>query len=1765
MLRLHKIKSERLCLGERIDFNISHFKALQVPRGWDKLYVTVISVETGKTIARLSKAVVNNNNGSCQWKETLAESVWISPDDSSKELEDCVFKFVVAMGSARSGILGEATVNMASYMSSGSSILVSFPLKKCDYGTVLQSRIQCLTPIKHLRDANVEDENTIAENDARNDLEDAETKSDQETDTASGKSAASYCSSDTGSTTPIQSTPEIGASSSTTNSPRSDDSGEIAIARPGPFPSNLSLERRRGTASTGNGASRIAYKIPDSRSLSRDIQQEFAIISNRLSHSENRDTQNGALRIMDSSQTLLEAAEETIEDLRRQAKMWERTARKLMLEMDFLKKEHVELSRNQANLDMEFSEACAERNGLRKEVELLQQMLMKAKQKPPPLDDSREVTLQLVKELEKEIKFQKQANGNLTMQLKRSQESNIELVAVLQDLEETLEKQKVEIERMYDMETRFGELEEAVQESSVTNGNLKDQILKLQESEKDLLNKVQELQLQLQEGKQKMEDGSPVHDLEEHLKLNVETENDLESLKLGLEGRVRELADKLDKERAEGRRLETELAIKTVEVADLQKYKSVAEDNLSILEKEKGQLEQDLETVTRENEIATRCLNDLQNDLTMISTTVDTHVSVNKNLERKSLQLERSKQELEMCLSELIQEKEDLSTHIVEMETRLRSEASDHESQMSDLEQELKNKILCESNYITSAQELERLKLELEVKLNDLLKQLDESKTEIKCMETTLKSDEEEIRNLQIWKGELEAKLSVIQEEKDQLEQRMEAIMTENDIATRHSNELQSELTMLRTSVESRVATNQILEKKSSELEEQKHDLKQQLSETDQDNKELLMRITDLETQLRSEASDHESQIKYVEENNKKLLMQLDGDYTASLEKVERMRTELEAEVAELKTELSDRKAEIEILDACLHAKEEEVGQLQRDKRESEAKLVELEQEKYQLQQNMDTVMGENAAAAGRLNDLENDNMMLRSSLDSHVASNNALETKYSDLEYKQQELELQLSELKREKQELSTCFSGLETQLRSEASKSEELMEIIEEKEKELREALNRYNDLSQELESTKENMRVKALEHTRDVGEKMAEIKGLESMLQIKEEEIGNLQMCSRESESELLALEKEKCQLEQYMDTIVRENGDAKDLIHVLLSSFDPHATSKEVLERSSNLESDKQETQGLSSCIFDLEAKIGLLKIDRESIQLDLENSKAGAATLQDEVAKLRNEIEAERMNMNGQLLHVNNEWLIAQEEIEHLKDVNKELQAKTEGLTEEQSASLKANEELQEKNMDLQNHCSHVQEKLNGTQSSLVEFSERVMVLEDKIVSLEQASASKVEDLTSELDQLHDKYEEQIEKLRMLSELHSQEITEFENLQQQIEALTEQLSAAQEEKQIVASPELQEKANPINIYEMEGNMDTRSLMDELTAFKENQKRLEADNRRMLHLLEEYKSFEEKFRTKINDLELKLTVSEYERQVLKEEAVKLKAQLLKVGPAYEEVLELRSELSATKSEKEKLKTSLHLITEECQQLEVERGSLSDQIASLQKLVSELEDQKRNKVLLEEKLKIMERDLMTKEALCERDKDLSNELGKIRNANKNLQKRIQELEDEKEDYLARARSLEEELVMMQEELLSQNQSSSMDFSDQKDQKENEIEGKILENNSEHTASIAGSFEEELSKARSLKSSLKVHSKRFTSDSSKKMKINDSPRKPLSNLESLHKERTDCADSSLERELRDIRERYLEMSLKYAEVEAQREELVMKLRTTSNGKILF
>lgn len=69
--------------------------AQQVPVVSDRLLLSIISVDTGKTIAKSSKAAARN--GTCQWPDSILESIWFSQDEVLKEFEDCQCRIVVSM------------------------------------------------------------------------------------------------------------------------------------------------------------------------------------------------------------------------------------------------------------------------------------------------------------------------------------------------------------------------------------------------------------------------------------------------------------------------------------------------------------------------------------------------------------------------------------------------------------------------------------------------------------------------------------------------------------------------------------------------------------------------------------------------------------------------------------------------------------------------------------------------------------------------------------------------------------------------------------------------------------------------------------------------------------------------------------------------------------------------------------------------------------------------------------------------------------------------------------------------------------------------------------------------------------------------------------------------------------------------------------------------------------------------------------------------------------------------------------------------------------------------------------------------------------------------------------------------------------------------------------------------------------------------------------------------------------------------------------
>ncbi|XP_057779279.1 uncharacterized protein LOC130997866 [Salvia miltiorrhiza] len=226
--------------------------------------------------------------------------------------------------------------------------------------------------------------------------------------------------------------------------------------------------------------------------------------------------------------------------------------------------------------------------------------------------------------------------------------------------------------------------------------------------------------------------------------------------------------------------------------------------------------------------------------------------------------------------------------------------------------------------------------------------------------------------------------------------------------------------------------------------------------------------------------------------------------------------------------------------------------------------------------------------------------------------------------------------------------------------------------------------------------------------------------------------------------------------------------------------------------------------------------------------------------------------------------------------------------------------------------------------------------------------------------------------------------------------------------------------------------------------------------------------------------------------------------LKVQLQSMSDLEDEVSVLKSKLKEFKLDKGKLELALHAISGDYEELKAEKISLSEKISFFEDAMSELEEHKRNKSYLEEKLQQMEKDLSEKEIICIQNEDLKHEVTEMKRLNVQFQQKMYGLEVEKDECLKKVQALEDNLKLMEERNNLHNEGA------------HNLENGFAERQKKNGAVVA-------------------------------------------------RERYERTKSSLETELRDLRERYLEMSLKYAEVEGQREDLVMKLRATRTGNRWF
>lgn len=134
-----KLEKTKVKVVFRLQFHATHIPS----SGWEKLFISSIPTELGKTTAKTTKA--NVRNGTCKWADPIYETTRLLQDTKTKQYDEKLYKLVVSMGSSRTSTLGEATINLADYADALKPFAVAVPLHGCNYGTILHVTVQLLT------------------------------------------------------------------------------------------------------------------------------------------------------------------------------------------------------------------------------------------------------------------------------------------------------------------------------------------------------------------------------------------------------------------------------------------------------------------------------------------------------------------------------------------------------------------------------------------------------------------------------------------------------------------------------------------------------------------------------------------------------------------------------------------------------------------------------------------------------------------------------------------------------------------------------------------------------------------------------------------------------------------------------------------------------------------------------------------------------------------------------------------------------------------------------------------------------------------------------------------------------------------------------------------------------------------------------------------------------------------------------------------------------------------------------------------------------------------------------------------------------------------------------------------------------------------------------------------------------------------------------------------------------------------------------------
>ncbi|KAK7399227.1 hypothetical protein VNO78_10406 [Psophocarpus tetragonolobus] len=414
-----------------------HFHVTQIAQsGVDALVLSIVPGDIGKVTTRLEKAAVRG--GDCRWENPVYETIKFLQEPKTGKFSERVYYFLVSTGLSKASSFGEVSVDFADFAEATKPSTVSLPIKNSQCDAVLHVSIQRLQENNDKREAEDCEDAKLKPNDRSlrtylsNGEIDANCKSGSSEDVSAkantnGPELTADCRTSSGSDITLSSSD----GSSGLDTPR-----ELGLRNGGIHPNNNALL-----------SDMSHHSEPRKPALNDICQRSQWDWSAGSEHSLSTDGSTNGCQDALPREKSHEASDMVIEKLKAELAALARQADVSDLELQTLRKQIVKESKRGHELSKEIISLKEERDALKIESDNLRSFrkrMEEAKVSNRPQLDSGDLCT-LVEEIRQELRYEKELNANLQLQLKKTQEANAELVLAVQDLDEMLEQKNREI------------------------------------------------------------------------------------------------------------------------------------------------------------------------------------------------------------------------------------------------------------------------------------------------------------------------------------------------------------------------------------------------------------------------------------------------------------------------------------------------------------------------------------------------------------------------------------------------------------------------------------------------------------------------------------------------------------------------------------------------------------------------------------------------------------------------------------------------------------------------------------------------------------------------------------------------------------------------------------------------------------------------------------------------------------------------------------------------------------------------------------------------------------------------------------------------------------------------------------------------------------------------------------------------------------------------------------------------------------------------